>query len=283
MACCPTPLCDGCEPYRGYGAGAVVILHEIRAGLRWRQAAGTAFGGQGSCGNGAAMRVAPAGAYHAGQPRAAARQALASAEVTHAHPEGIAGAVLVAVCAACAAEARLDGYRPPPADLLDRLRPYLIEGQVQRGIDRARRLLHADASVAEAAWELGNGSRVTAQDTVPFAVWVAATRLHDYPAAVTACIEAGGDVDTTAAIVGGIVAAYTGVGDPPAPPVSPPPGSTPGKHCPPGPAATTDPNDPRPNQQDHRPTESAADRSLTDGGILRGCHGDRAAATDRAA
>ena len=32
---------DRCEPYRGYGAGAVVILHEIRAGLPWRQAAGT--------------------------------------------------------------------------------------------------------------------------------------------------------------------------------------------------------------------------------------------------
>jgi ADP-ribosylglycohydrolase len=204
---------ERCEPYRGYGAGAVVILHEIRAGLPWRQAAGSAFGGQGSCGNGAAMRVAPLGAYHADQPRQAARQALASAEVTHAHPEGIIGAVLVAVCAAYAAAARLDGSRPPAVDLFDRFGPYLIDGQVQRGINRARRLLRAGVSVGEAAYELGNGSRVTAQDTVPFALWVAATHLHDYPAAITACVEAGGDVDTTAAIAGGIVAAYTGVGD----------------------------------------------------------------------
>jgi ADP-ribosylglycohydrolase len=50
---------------------------------------------------------------------------------------------------------------------------------------------------------------------VPFALWTAATYLHDYPAAVTACVEAGGDVDTTAAIVGGIVAAHTGLGDRP--------------------------------------------------------------------
>ena len=64
------------------------------------------------------------------------------------------------------------------------------------------------ASVAEAAYEFGNGSRVLALDTVPFALWVAATHLADYPAAITACVEAGGDVDTTAAIVGGIVAAY---------------------------------------------------------------------------
>ena len=31
---------DRCEPYRGYGAGAVVILHQIRDGVPWRQAAG---------------------------------------------------------------------------------------------------------------------------------------------------------------------------------------------------------------------------------------------------
>jgi ADP-ribosylglycohydrolase len=90
----------------------VVILHEIRAGLPWRHAAGSAFGGQGSCGNGAAMRVAPLGAYHADQTRVAARQALASAEVTHAHPDGIVGAVVVAVCAAHAAAARLAGILP---------------------------------------------------------------------------------------------------------------------------------------------------------------------------
>ncbi len=198
-----------CEPYRGYGAGAVVILHEIRDGRPWREAAGAAFGGQGSCGNGAAMRVAPLGAYHVDSPRRAAEQAIRSAEVTHAHPEGIVGAVVVAVTASYAAAGRLAGERPSPDRFLDALTPYLIEGQVQRGIARARRLL--GRSVAEAAYDLGNGSRVTAQDTV----WVAATFLDDYEAAITTCVEAGGDVDTTAAIVGGIVAAYTGIGDRP--------------------------------------------------------------------
>lgn len=70
-------------------------------------------------------------------------------------------------------------------------------------------------TVEEAAYELGNGSRVTAQDTVPFTMWIAATYLDDYPAAITACVQAGGDVDTTAAIVGGIVAAHTGTGNRP--------------------------------------------------------------------
>ncbi|MDG4775194.1 ADP-ribosylglycohydrolase family protein [Solwaraspora sp. WMMD792] len=198
------------EPYRGYGAGAVVLLRQVRQGVAWRDAAGAAFDGQGSMGNGAAMRVAPLGAFHAGDNRTAARQAWRSAEVTHAHPEAILGAVAVAVAAAEAGWSRLTRSRPEPAELLDVVLAHLIDGRLMSGIVRARRLL--GVGVAEAAYELGNGAQVLAFDTVPFALWVAATRLDDYPAAIHACVEAGGDVDTTAAIVGGIVAAYTGSG-----------------------------------------------------------------------
>jgi ADP-ribosylglycohydrolase len=120
---------------------------------------------------------------------------------------------VVAVAAAHAAAARLAGERPSPDRFLSALKPYLVDGQVQRGIARARKLV--GRSVAEAAYELGNGARVTAQDTVPFTAWVSATFLDNYPAAITACVQAGGDVDTTAAIVGGIVAAYTAIGDRP--------------------------------------------------------------------
>jgi hypothetical protein len=49
----------------------------------------------------------------------AAEEAIKSADVTHAHPEGVARAVLVAV-AAHAAAARLDGIRPPAVVVLDR-------------------------------------------------------------------------------------------------------------------------------------------------------------------
>jgi ADP-ribosylglycohydrolase len=40
---------------------------------------------------------------------------------------------------------------------------------------------------------------------------VAARHLDDYPAALRACVAVGGDMDTTAAIVGGILAAHTGL------------------------------------------------------------------------
>ncbi len=154
------------------------------------------------------MRVAPLGAYFAGRPDRAAEQAALSAEVTHRHPEAIVGAMVVAVAASHAAATR--GNHCSPSELLGAIEPYLIAGRTTDGIRRARKLL--DRSVAEAAYELGNGAQVSAQDTVPFTLWAAASHLDDYPAAITACVEAGGDADTTAAIVGGIVAAHTGAG-----------------------------------------------------------------------
>ncbi|MEU7588046.1 ADP-ribosylglycohydrolase family protein [Micromonospora sp. NPDC049230] len=202
-----------CSPLRGYGAGAMTILRLIRAGTPWPLAAASAFDGQGSCGNGAAMRVGPLGAYFADSTARAAAQARVSAEVTHAHPEGIAGAVAVAVAAALAARARLDGHRPAPERLLAGIAAALEPGtEVHRSVSRAAGLLGRplDRVVAE----LGNGSRVTAQDTVGFTLWVAATHLDDYPATIQRCVQAGGDLDTTAAIAGAIVAAYTGVGTP---------------------------------------------------------------------
>ncbi|MBC6459082.1 ADP-ribosylglycohydrolase family protein [Actinomadura sp. HBU206391] len=208
---------------RRYGAGALELLERVRDGERWQTASVEAFGGNGSYGNGAAMRVAPLGAYFAGDPERAAAEAVASAEVTHAHPEGVAGAVAVAVAASLAAAGSASepdsgpapGSGPPDAssgfvagDLIEAALDLVPAGQVRRGLDRA--LGMRGHSVERAAHDLGNGSRITAPDTVPFTLWVAARHGDDYEAAVRACVAVGGDVDTTAAIVGGIVAARVG-------------------------------------------------------------------------
>ena len=196
-------LAEHHDPGRGYGPGAVVMLRAVREGLPWPIAAAAAFDGQGSAGNGAAMRAAPLGAWHADSLVRAATQGVRAAEVTHAHPDGIAGAVAVTVAAAAAAAGRLDGHRP---DLLGVVLAHTPDGRVRDGLGRARRI----ADPRAAAHELGSGARAMAHDTVPFALWVAARHLDDYPAAIAACAAAGGDVDTTCAIAGGVVAAYTG-------------------------------------------------------------------------
>ncbi len=58
---------------------------------------------------------------------------------------------------------------------------------------------------------LGNGSGVSAQDTVPFALWCAAQHLDDYEAALWLTASGLGDIDTNCAIVGGIVVMSTGL------------------------------------------------------------------------
>lgn len=191
---------------RGYGAATNRLLRLVRKGGNFRKLAAELFDGQGSWGNGAAMRVAPLGAWYAVDPAEAAWQAVRSAEVTHTHPEAVAGAVAVALAAAWATRARVQWLTD--ADLLAAVLESTPPSRVRDGIAEARRLLGQDA--AHVAQVLGNGRYVSAIDTVPFALWCAATHLRDYPQALWTTAGQGGDIDTTCAIVGGIVAACVG-------------------------------------------------------------------------
>ena len=194
---------------RGYGPAMHRLLRKVREGVPWRHAARAQFGGQGSFGNGAAMRVAPLGAYFADDLDAVVDQAVRSAEVTHAHPEGIAGGVAVALAAAWTW--RLRGVEPAPSrvEFLDLVQEATPESEVRGGIRRAMRL-DASATVRLAVAALGNGEGLSAQDTVPFALWCAAGHLDDYEAALWTTVSGLGDRDTTCAIVGGIVVGATG-------------------------------------------------------------------------
>lgn len=196
------------DPERSYGPAMEGALARIGRGEPWQQVAQSLFDSQGSFGNGAAMRVAPLGAYYADDLDTAVAQAVCSAAVTHAHPEGIAGAVAVAVAAAWASRLR-ETASPPLGDFLDLVLPLVPPGKVHRGLQRARRLAAA-TPVQRAVAVLGNGSETAAHDTVPFALWCAARHLDDYETALWATVSGLGDRDTTCAIVGGIVASYTG-------------------------------------------------------------------------
>lgn len=189
---------------RGYGPATNRMLRLVREGGDWRELAAGLFDGSGSWGNGAAMRVAPLGAFFADDLGEAARQAALSAVVTHTHPDAVAGAVAVAVAAALVASGP---QRPGP--FIDRILEHVPSGKVREGLREARQLLTlSDAETV--ARVLGNGRAVAAHDTVPFAIWAAARNLDDFERAFWTTASAGGDIDTTCAIVGGIVASGIG-------------------------------------------------------------------------
>ena len=191
------------EPHRGYAFGAISLLMELVKGADWRQAAVGTFP-DGSYGNGGAMRVAPLGAYFAGDPTKTAQQAAFSATITHAHPEGKAGAIATAVATSIAATSP----NLSPHEFIDEVILHTPESLTRRKMLLSKAIKIDD--VEDAAINLGVGWDVSAQDTVPFCVWVAAHIPSDFEAAMWLTSSMGGDVDTTCAIVGGIIAPACG-------------------------------------------------------------------------
>lgn len=205
------------DPGRGYGGTAHDILTRISAGEPWRDVAPSVFGGTGSMGNGGAMRSAPIGAYFADDLARVAEEARRSAAPTHAHPEGQAGAIAIAIAAAWVEHG---GERIP--ELFDAVLAHTPDGVTRAMIEQASRL-DRDADVRTAARALGNGSRVIAEDTAPFCVWSIARALGDgdrsgeaiFEEAMWTTVSALGDRDTTCAIVGGVLALSPRVTVPP--------------------------------------------------------------------
>lgn len=194
---------------RGYGPAMHRLLPLIRSGKRWDTESRNLFGGSGSYGNGAAMRVAPVGAYFADDLDTVVEHAAKSAMVTHAHPEGVAGAIAVAVAAAVATRSREAQALPEPGDFIEAVLAHVPTSEVAARL-RAARELPADTMILDATMALGNGSRVSAQDTAPYCIWCAARHLTNYEEALWTTVSGLGDRDTTCAIVGGIVACAVG-------------------------------------------------------------------------
>jgi ADP-ribosylglycohydrolase len=193
---------------RGYGGMAHHILQEFCKGADWREVAPAVFDGMGSYGNGGAMRVAPLGAFYADDLEQLQLQAIASAEVTHSHLEGKVGALAIALASAWAWNHR-ENRQVDRQELFSFIVDRLPDSKTKSGIKTASEL-PLDYSVATAVSVLGNGTMVSAPDTVPFTLWCAARHLDDFETAMWTTVSGLGDRDTTCAIVGGIVALYVG-------------------------------------------------------------------------
>jgi ADP-ribosylglycohydrolase len=188
------------------------LLTHLACGGDWRGAAKQVFPG-GSFGNGSAMRIAPVAGYFAeDEYPVVAEQAGLSAAITHAHPEGLAGGVAAAVAGAYAWQHRASrSDEATKRGLFDVVLAHTPAGDVRKGIERAA-TVPFELSVEEVVSQLGNGRRISCQDTVPFCLWSAAAHLDDYQKAIVQTIRACGDIDTNCAIVGGIVALAVSAG-----------------------------------------------------------------------
>ncbi|WP_210418657.1 ADP-ribosylglycohydrolase family protein [Aliikangiella coralliicola] len=192
--------------YRGYGAGATKLLKRIGAGQTWQQANRSVFP-DGSFGNGGAMRSPVVGLYYAEETHEkVVGAARLCAEITHAHPLGIEGAILVALTTALV-------YKD--LDTSEIIRHLLLTAETspfRKKLEKIEAwLLHDSVKSPETvALELGNG--VAALDSCVSAIYIVLThREKSFDELLQYTIKVGGDVDTIAAMVGAIWGAGRGV------------------------------------------------------------------------
>ncbi|MEM1658036.1 MAG: ADP-ribosylglycohydrolase family protein [Candidatus Jordarchaeales archaeon] len=191
---------------RGYGAGPPMVFRMIERGERWDVAGRRLFGGEGSFGNGAAMRVAPVGLLYFDDPEELRVIAEKSSLITHAHPLGIEGAVVQAYAVSLAVKAK-----PPsldPRDFLETLEAFTREEVYREALRNAVRLLERAADKREVVSVLGNG--IEAFRSVPTAVYCFAANTGSFRKAVLYAVSLGGDTDTIGAMTGAISGAYHG-------------------------------------------------------------------------
>ena len=192
------------EPWRGYGAGPPQVFARLARGIAWDEAARSLFGGEGSYGNGAAMRVAPVALYAYPSQHKAAEIAHHTALITHTHPEGIDGAVMQAVAVtALLRQTSTDDPSEITSVLLSHARTSVFRNKLMF-IDRHI----GDRPLDEIADVLGTG--IAAHTSVPTALACFLAHPDDFADAVTAAISLGGDTDTIAAMTGALAGAYHG-------------------------------------------------------------------------
>lgn len=188
---------------RGYGATLRRLLREVQAGENWHEVSKNAFEGQGSMGNGAAMRVCPIGAYHFDNLQTVKYLATKSAEITHSNIEAVTGAVAIAVGTALTTQMKFDNSILTPPEFIDKILMELSDSDTKSKISKSKSVPYS-YQIETVKSILGNGTNMTSQDTVPFAIWCTAHNLESFEEGLWKAVSILGDRDTICAMVGGM-------------------------------------------------------------------------------
>lgn len=205
------------EPIRGIGQATRDFVHEYKVlGRPWYRA------GVESAGNGTAMRAAPVGLVHLGDPYRIYRDSLLQSVVTHRDSMAIAAAACQAYAVARAAAAPPGSLAPLEARLVlcADLR-ILLEG-----LERPGYTLRGGSGATSLHGRIGtelsryvkdgkhpfddwyNGAYVL--ESLPCALWCFLATSEDFETTLFTAVDAGHDADTVAAMACSISGAYHG-------------------------------------------------------------------------
>lgn len=196
------------DPRRSYGISTIMVFDLIRSGVPWREASARIFNGQGSYGNGAAMRIAPVAVFYHDDFEMLKKAVIDASRVTHTHPLGIEGALLQALAIALAT--RSDPKRPLDKEsFIEELHAHAESDVFREKMKTIKRFLTAESPrKVDVVRELGNGYE--AFTSVPTAICAFLLHSESFEDAVAYAVSLGGDADTIGAMTGAISGAFHG-------------------------------------------------------------------------
>ncbi len=196
------------EPWRGYASGPPTIFATVaQTGMTYVEAAKSLFGGRGSFGNGAAMRVAPIGLLYYDSPDLYDKVQL-SATVTHTHPVGIDGAAVQAKAVSLALQCD-PAVTFSSDEFLNGLINFAQTSQMQNKLLLVQRMITENVSPVRAAQQIGRS--VTAPESIPFAIYSFVVHSNSFKDCLFCAVLNGGDRDTLGAMACAISGAYLGI------------------------------------------------------------------------
>jgi ADP-ribosylglycohydrolase len=182
---------------RGYGRTTLMAIQNLQSGKHWSES-----GVAGSVGNGTAMRAAPFGVYFRNDLYSLVNICKIDSSITHASEDAEAGSIAVALTAAYATNNDLE-------NLIERIWEKLPDSKVKSSIYSLDSLINSEFITPQQALRV-LGTKADVRETVPAALYCF-LKFDNYHEAVVAAIKAGGDTDTTAAIVGALFGAKFGL------------------------------------------------------------------------
>ena len=182
---------------RGYGTTTLMAVQNLQSGKHWSES-----GIAGSMGNGTAMRAAPFGVYYRDDLDSLVEACKIDSAITHRSDEAEAGSIAIALAAAYAVNQDTD-------HLLSKIWPHLPDSKVKNSIYSLTSLVDSNKITPRKALAF-LGTKADVRETVPAALYCF-LKFNNYHDAILAAIRAGGDTDTTAAIVGALFGAKLGM------------------------------------------------------------------------
>lgn len=198
------------EPYRGYGSGPPQIFRSVEnSNKKYKKVASQLFGGEGSYGNGASMRIAPLGIFYYDKTNIY-KIAKKSAIATHTHPLGIdAAAILAKLLSLVVPKEFGELTDQQKIILIDSLIDFSQRDKYKQILEQVKELIQQRASLNKAEKIIGSG--VLSYTSVPFSIFAFLYHPSSYRENLINTVLLSRDKDTVGAMVGALLGSYLGI------------------------------------------------------------------------